>query len=132
MTVNTSRLSKEQQRPLLLLVRQGIALPARKSIEGSIGKDQGELKFSYCQTEHLKSDWAAVSHRREELAEPFPVFCDVVDPSQYLAANVETIAGETEPRHLNSLRGRNESLRNEQVRQVRKGDSFWRRERKAG
>src|SRR5262249_7274293 len=131
MTFDTSRPAKEQQRSLFLLVRQGDALPARKSIEGRIGKNQGELKFGDCKTEHVNSDEAAGSHRREELTEPPSVLCDVVDPSQYLVANVETITEEAEPRHLNSFRRRNERLCNQQVRQVRKGESFRRWERKA-
>src|SRR5262252_4397790 len=116
MTVNTSRLAKEQQRSTFLLVCQSVALPACKSVERSLGKNQGKLKFGDCLAEHIKSDWTAVSHRGEKLAEPFPVLSDVIDPSQYLIANVEIVARKTKPRHLNSFSRRNERLCNQQVR----------------
>src|SRR5215475_2359131 len=116
MTSDASRLAKEQQRSAFLLVRQSVALPSRKSIEGRVSKNQGELKFGDCLPEHIKSDRAAVAHRGKELTESLSVLCAIVDPSQYLATNVEVITGEAEPGHLNSFGRRNERLCNEQVR----------------
>src|SRR5262249_58140605 len=79
----------------------------------------------------IKGGGTASSNRREDFAEPLAVFRHIVDPAQDFIANVEIISGKTEARHLYSFRRRNECLGNKQVRQVREGASFWRREQKA-
>src|SRR5215470_17095113 len=119
MAVNTPRFAKEEQRSSLLLFSQGARLPSRKLVYGCVGKNQAELKFGDRKPEHIKSDGAAGLHRGEDLTESLPVLGDVVDPSQYLFANIEIVAGETEPRDLNSLRRRNEGLGIKQMRKVR-------------
>ena len=88
MTLHASRGPEKEQRPPLLVVGQRIFLPSRKLVYWSVSKDQSELELCNGQSEHIESDESAGSDRREYLAEPLTVFCDAVDPSQYLGANV--------------------------------------------
>ena len=115
MTYNTICLAEEQQRPTLLTIGHGLSISARELVEGRIGEDEREFKFSNGACEHVVSDRGSIANRGEGFSKKSPVLGHAVQAANHFVANCEVVAGKCETCCLYPLSRRNKRLSDKQV-----------------
>jgi hypothetical protein len=123
--------AEEQHGAPLLGRAHGVALPAREAVERRVGVGLRELELGEGAAHVLERERRARAHVGERAAEPLAVLGHGVEPPQHLGAQRVVVAGDVEAGGLGALRGRDERLRREQVRQVRERGALGRGEREA-
>ena len=124
--------AEEKHRASLLRRRQRLVYAERITIDRRISVDLRELELGDRTAEIVEGDWRARLHMSKHAREELPIVLARVEAAQDLVPNVVIVTGEVEAGGLDPLRGRNERLRREQVRQVREAGSFRGREDETG
>jgi hypothetical protein len=127
-TLHAPRATEEQRRATFLITGQRIELTSGIPIDRRICEHQREFEFCNRTREHVEVDGPAILHHRKRLTEQSSVLVDLIEPPQHLTPDVVVITRKNEARHFDALRWGNESLRLEEMVEVRECRAF--RERK--
>jgi hypothetical protein len=129
--LHAAGVAEEEQGALFLIVREGAPISPRVPIHGPIREHQAEDELRD-RLAHVVERDPAIPHLREHPGEELAVERDVVQATEHFRPDVVVAAGEVETRHLDALGERNERLGGEEVREVREGEAFGRRELQPG